>query len=112
MSTPPPSEIDVNMKEVLIVPMGLHPEQGCPDEKTEHYLRYIRGIKGRKPPGDSIVSVIELYPKGYPQLAADIDSDEQLMLYRRSGFLQARLLLNKQHQMRALVSAQTHRSVL
>ncbi|CCD35020.1 hypothetical protein BofuT4_P083420.1 [Botrytis cinerea T4] len=77
MSTPPPSEIDVNMKEI---------RQGCPDEKTEHYLKYIRGIKGRKPPGGSIVSVIELHPKGYPQLAAVIDSDEQFMLYRRFGF--------------------------
>jgi hypothetical protein len=31
-----------------------------------------------------------------------LDSDENFMLYRRFGFLQARLLLNKQDQLRAL----------
>lgn len=41
-------------------------------------------------------------PKGYPRLAAFIDSDENFMLYRRFGFLQARLLLYKQDRLRAL----------
>lgn len=40
--------------------------------------------------------------EGYPHLAAFLDSDENFMLYRRFGFLQARLLLNKQDQLRAL----------
>lgn len=41
-------------------------------------------------------------PEGYPHLATFLDSDENFMLYRRFGFLQARLLLNKQDQLRAL----------
>ncbi|TEY45869.1 hypothetical protein BOTCAL_0326g00140 [Botryotinia calthae] len=115
MSTPPPCEIDENMKEEIheliaqirfdpnsllpVRPDGITDEQcrqGCPDEKTEHYLKYLRGIK------------VELHPKGYPQLAAVIASDERFMLYRRFGFLQARLLLNKKDQMRALESQLEH----
>lgn len=41
-------------------------------------------------------------PKGYPQLAAFLDSDENFMLYRRFGFLQARILLNRQDELREL----------
>lgn len=41
-------------------------------------------------------------PDGYPKLAAYLDSDENFMLYRRFGFLQSRLLLNKQDQLRVL----------
>ncbi|RFU34107.1 hypothetical protein B7463_g2216, partial [Scytalidium lignicola] len=39
---------------------------------------------------------------GYPNLAAFLDSDENFMLYRRFGYIQARLLLSKQDQLRAL----------
>jgi len=35
-------------------------------------------------------------------LAALLDSDENFMLYRRFGFLQARILLNKQDELRDL----------
>jgi hypothetical protein len=41
-------------------------------------------------------------PKGYPRLAAVLDSDENFMLYRRFGFLQARLLLHKQDELAEL----------
>ena len=41
-------------------------------------------------------------PAGYPRLAAFLDSDENFMLYRRFGFLQARALLYKQDQLREL----------
>lgn len=41
-------------------------------------------------------------PEGYPRLAAFLDSDENFMLYRRFGFLQARLLLHKQDELRLL----------
>jgi hypothetical protein len=41
-------------------------------------------------------------PEGYPRLAAFLDSDENFMLYRRFGFLQARILLYKQDELRAL----------
>ena len=41
-------------------------------------------------------------PKGYPLLAAFLDSDDNFMMYRRFGYLQARLLLEKQEQLRRL----------
>jgi hypothetical protein len=41
-------------------------------------------------------------PKGYPLLAAFLDSDDNFMIYRRFGYLQARLLLEKQEQLRRL----------
>jgi hypothetical protein len=49
-----------------------------------------------------ILSQVEECPKGYPQLAAFLDSDENFMLYRRFGFLQARLLLYKQDELSRL----------
>ncbi|TGO50282.1 hypothetical protein BCON_0187g00170 [Botryotinia convoluta] len=117
MSTPPPSEINVDMKEEVpgfIVHIGLDPDslllvrpdgitdeqfkQGCPDEKTERYLQYLRGIKDRK----------SLYTVSSPQLAAVINSDEKFMLYRRFAFLQARLLLNKQDEFLALEARLHH----
>jgi hypothetical protein len=45
---------------------------------------------------------VEECPQGYPRLAGLLDSDENFMLYRRFGFLQARVLLNKQDQLREL----------
>lgn len=47
-------------------------------------------------------------PDGYPRLAAFIDSDENFMQYRRFGFLQARLLLYKQDELRVLESRLDH----
>ncbi|KAB8289845.1 hypothetical protein EYC80_010477 [Monilinia laxa] len=88
-----------------IRPDGVTDEQfkrSLPDNKTEHFLQYLRGIKNRNQVKDRIIPIIELYPEGYPQLAAVIDSDEQFMLYRRFGHLQARILLNKQDELREL----------
>ncbi|KAG4027176.1 hypothetical protein MFRU_032g00420 [Monilinia fructicola] len=94
-----------------IRPDGITDEQfkrSLPDNKTEHILQYLRGIKNRKQVKDRIIPIIELYPEGYPQLAAVIDSDEQFMLYRRFGHLQARILLNKQDELRELESQLNH----
>ena len=41
-------------------------------------------------------------PHGYPLTAAFLDSDDNFMIYRRFGYLQARLLLEKQEQLRRL----------
>ncbi|KAI1616841.1 hypothetical protein EDD36DRAFT_472183 [Exophiala viscosa] len=38
-------------------------------------------------------------PNGYPRVAAFLDSDENFMLYRRFGYLQSRLLLEKQDEL-------------
>lgn len=44
-------------------------------------------------------------PLGYPKLAAYLDSDECFSVYRRFGFLQSRLLLDKQDKLRELEEA-------
>ncbi|KAF2682955.1 hypothetical protein K458DRAFT_369079 [Lentithecium fluviatile CBS 122367] len=44
-------------------------------------------------------------PRGYPGLAAFLDSDECFSVYRRFGFLQSRLLLDKQDKLRELEEA-------
>ncbi len=41
-------------------------------------------------------------PQGYPKVAAFLDSDDNFMLYRRFGYLQSRLLLEKQDDLRRL----------
>ncbi|KAK5683304.1 hypothetical protein LTS10_004835 [Elasticomyces elasticus] len=41
-------------------------------------------------------------PLGYPNLATFADSDESFSLYRRFGYLQSRLLLDKQDELRLL----------
>ena len=41
-------------------------------------------------------------PDGYPRLGAFLDSDDNFMLYRRFGYLQSRLLLEKQDDLRLL----------
>jgi hypothetical protein len=51
---------------------------------------------------DSDIVVVENCPEGYPRLAALLDCDEKFMLYRKFGFLQARILLNKQDELREL----------
>ena len=47
-------------------------------------------------------ATVESCPKGYPNLAAFLDSDENFMVYRRFGYLQSRLLLEKQDELRKL----------
>lgn len=42
------------------------------------------------------------FERGYPNFATFADSDESLGLYRRFGYLQARLLLEKQDELRCL----------
>ncbi|KAF2028209.1 hypothetical protein EK21DRAFT_114124 [Setomelanomma holmii] len=45
------------------------------------------------------------HPKGYPNLAAFLDSDDGFAVYRRFGYLQARILLQKQAELTALEEA-------
>lgn len=42
------------------------------------------------------------FGRGYPNLAAFADSDESFGLYRRFGYLQARVILEKQDELRCL----------
>jgi hypothetical protein len=48
---------------------------------------------------------VDSCPRGYPNVAAFLDSDECFSVYRRFGFLQSRLLLNKQDKLRELEEA-------
>ncbi|KAM0124315.1 hypothetical protein ACHAP3_010457 [Botrytis cinerea] len=77
-------------------------ERTLPDQKTERYLAYIRGLKKRKSPAEFTSHIIDLRPDGYPRLAEVIACKEEFMMYRRFGHLQARLLLDKQDELRAL----------
>ncbi|KAF2759506.1 hypothetical protein EJ05DRAFT_300449 [Pseudovirgaria hyperparasitica] len=49
-----------------------------------------------------IINKLNEYPRGYPHLAAFLDSHENFMIYRRFGYLQARLILRKQDELREL----------
>jgi hypothetical protein len=48
---------------------------------------------------------VERCEEGYPYLAAFLDSDENFMIYRRFGFIHARLLLQKQDELRMMEEA-------
>jgi hypothetical protein len=47
-----------------------------------------------------VTSRINDYSKGYPNVAAFLDSDDGFTIFRRFGYLQSRLLLNKQEDLR------------
>ncbi|KAK5733769.1 hypothetical protein LTR17_009473 [Elasticomyces elasticus] len=49
-------------------------------------------------------ALVDEFPVGYPNLAVFADSDESFSLYRRFGYLQSRLLLDKQDELRQLES--------
>ena len=49
-----------------------------------------------------LILSVEDSPKGFPIVASYLDSDDSFMVYRRFGFLHARLLLNKQDELREL----------
>lgn len=46
--------------------------------------------------------IVNDHPKGYPNLAAFLDSDEGFAVYRRFGYLQSVILLQKQEELRVL----------
>ncbi|PMD53446.1 uncharacterized protein K444DRAFT_571426 [Hyaloscypha bicolor E] len=77
-------------------------------EPTSHTNRFLRAITPRyftKPsfrPFRSIARKLERCGDGYPYLATFLDSDENFMIYRRFGFLHARLLLQKQDELRIM----------
>ncbi|KAL8710278.1 MAG: hypothetical protein Q9220_005048 [cf. Caloplaca sp. 1 TL-2023] len=50
----------------------------------------------------SLIAVVEDHPIGYPRQAAYADSDECFMIYRRFGYIHARLLLHRQDEIREL----------
>ncbi|KAF8853600.1 hypothetical protein BDZ45DRAFT_69975 [Acephala macrosclerotiorum] len=53
-------------------------------------------------PFRTIIRKLERCEEGYPYLATFLDSDENFMIYRRFGFIHARLLLQKQDELRIM----------
>lgn len=54
------------------------------------------------------ISLVEQCPAGYPRLAGFLSSDENFKLYRRFDYLQARLILYKQDELRELEGELDH----
>lgn len=50
----------------------------------------------------SHITAVSRFKLGYPSLAAFHSSDEDFAIYRRFGYLQSRLILEKQDQLRIL----------
>ncbi|KAL9088954.1 MAG: hypothetical protein Q9165_006011 [Trypethelium subeluteriae] len=83
------NDVDRTMEEGLCAAAEKTPVSPVSTAKSQSAL-----IANAKP--------LEDCPAGYPSLAAFLDSDEAYMVYRRFGFLQSRLLLEKQDEMRKL----------
>lgn len=49
-----------------------------------------------------LMFAVEDYPVGYPRQAAFADSDESFMIFRRFGYIHARLLMRRQDEIREL----------
>ena len=49
-----------------------------------------------------LISTVEDHPIGYPRQAAFADSDESFAIYRRFGYIHARLLMHRQDELRVL----------
>ena len=49
-----------------------------------------------------LISTVEDHPIGYPRQAAFADSDESFAIYRRFGYLHARLIMHRQDELREL----------
>ena len=45
---------------------------------------------------------VEDYPQGYPRLATFLNSDDSFSIYRGFGYLQSRLILEKQNELEIL----------
>lgn len=46
--------------------------------------------------------IVDDHPKGYPQLAAFVNSDENFLIARKYGFLRSRVLLYRQDELSVL----------
>jgi hypothetical protein len=53
-------------------------------------------------PRTSLTLTVESYPRGYPRFAAFLDSTHEFSLFRKFGYLRARVLLQKQDQLAEL----------
>jgi len=82
---------------------SVHEEE--PATRTKRFLRAIIPnyfARTSAQPFRTIIRKLERCEDGYPYVAAFLDSDENFMIYRRFGFLHARLLLQKQDELRIM----------
>ncbi|CZR70166.1 uncharacterized protein PAC_20067 [Phialocephala subalpina] len=96
--------------EVVWVPQRLDATDTAPQDKMPRSRRRAQNyankaahwIQHSKQTVRTDVHLVDKCLKGYPRLAALLDCDENFMVYRRFGYLQARLLLYKQDVLREL----------
>lgn len=66
------------------------------------WYQRLAPTKKPKPSPKTFIRKLEDHPKGYPRQAAYADSDESFMIYRRFGYIHARLLMHRQDELREL----------
>ncbi|MCJ1383050.1 hypothetical protein MMC17_006163 [Xylographa soralifera] len=109
-----PAQSTNNVREYIV------PDHGLPRFKVRRFWPWKRIFSSSVDKGHAyqdIVKKLEDYPGGYPRFSAFLDSEEDLMIFRRFGTLHSRLLLHKQDQLRVLettieqMDAEDHRTV-
>ena len=53
-------------------------------------------------PNTELSPIVDDHPRGYPQLAAFVNSDENFLIARKYGFLRSRVLLYRQDELSVL----------
>lgn len=79
--------------------------QNCPSVPSLRPSIEVRNRKPINPQASTYAKIepaVESVPRGYPRLAAFLDSDEAFSIFRRFGYVSSRLLLEKQDDMRRL----------
>ncbi|KAL7621001.1 hypothetical protein AAE478_008312 [Parahypoxylon ruwenzoriense] len=78
-------------------------------QKDDNLLKKLKGIfynKQKESEGSDtsnyLIRTIHGSPDGYPKLGAFMASNQNFLIFRRFGYLQARVLLNLQNQLRVL----------
>lgn len=71
-------------------------------QKKYLWHKRLAPTKKPKPSTKTFIRKLEDHPVGYPRQAAYADSDESFMIYRRFGYIHARLLMHRQDELREL----------
>jgi len=96
------------IEERIVIEEDTDEESVHRQEPVTLTARFLRAIlpkyfaRSSSQPFRHIIRKLERCEDGYPYLAAFLDSDENFMIYRRFGFLHARLLLQKQDELRMM----------
>ncbi|KAG7008239.1 hypothetical protein G7Y79_00006g018590 [Physcia stellaris] len=67
-----------------------------------HWHKRLAWKKSVKPSNKTVIRKLEDHPIGYPRQSAFADSDESFMIFRRFGYIHARLLMQRQDELRQL----------